>query len=235
MLVDISKCLIIIPTFNESSNIESLINLIFKLHKDISILIVDDNSPDGTYDIVKRLQSAYKNLHLVVREKKSGIAKAYIDGFNYGIQKGYEYFLQIDADFSHNPIYIDSFLELLADYDCVIGSRNVKGGGVEGWGIIRNIISKGGSLYSRIILGLDIKDLTGGFNAYSKNAIEKIGLDSIISEGYCYQVEMKYKAFKHNLKIKEFPIIFTDRQRGESKMSLKIALEAFYKIFKIRF
>lgn len=229
------KKLIIIPTYNEVENIAKLLNEIFnlKLEDDFSVLVVDDSSNDGTIEEVKKLNN--KKVLLLQRPAKSGLASAYIDGIKYGTSLGFDCFIETDADFSHNPKYLKTMFELLNDYDVVIGSRNIKGGGVSGWSFLRNFISKGGSLYSKIVLNCPINDLTGGFNGWRKEILDKINLDNIISKGYCFQIEMKYKAYKNKAKIKEFPIIFEDRKFGKSKMSKGIFFEALLNVLKIRF
>ncbi len=228
------KKLIIIPTYNEVQNIVKLLNEIFnlKLEDDFSVLIVDDSSNDGTVEEVKKLNN--KNLFLLQRAAKLGLASAYIDGIKRGIELGFDCFIEMDADFSHNPKYLKTMFELLNEYDVVIGSRNIKNGGVLGWSFFRNFISKGGSLYSKIVLNCPINDLTGGFNGWRKEILDKINLDNIISKGYCFQIEMKYKAYKNNAKIKEFPIIFEDRKFGKSKMCKGIFFEALLNVFKIK-
>ncbi len=229
--------LIVIPTYNEVKNIGLLIQQInyLLIGHNFSILIVDDSSNDGTLDVIYELKKQYKNLFLLKRKEKLGLASAYVDGFNYGIDHDYDFFVQMDADFSHNPKYLVEMFEKLKEYDVVIGSRYISGGKVKNWGVVRNFISKGGSLYSRIILGCPISDLTGGFNGWTKNILERIDLSKIISKGYCFQVEMKYRAYKCDAKIVEYPIIFEDRKYGVSKMSIFIFLEAFFNIFKLRF
>ena len=229
--------LIIIPTYNEVENIFSIVSKIDEVLKDYSysVLIVDDNSSDGTKDEIIKLQEKFSNVLTINRTGKLGLASAYIDGFKIGIEKGFDSFIQMDADFSHNPEYLKTMFEKLETCDVVIGSRNIRGGSVVGWGFLRNFISKGGSLYSKIILGCPINDLTGGFNAWRKDILEKINLNSIISKGYSFQIEMKYKAFKNKAKIEEFPIIFEDRKLGKSKMSKAIFFEALLNIIKIRF
>jgi dolichol-phosphate mannosyltransferase len=207
-----------------------------KIPEKVDILVIDDNSPDKTAVKVKELMLNNKErLFLLERPEKSGLASAYINGFKWGINKGYSYFLEMDADFSHDPGYIQPMLEKIEDYDVVIGSRNIKGGGVEGWSPVRNFISKGGSLYSRIILGCPIKDLTGGFNLWRKDTLDKIDLDSIISTGYSFQIEMKYKAYKAGCCYVELPIIFKDRTRGKSKMSKGIFFGALANVWRLRF
>ncbi len=232
------KTLIIIPTYNENQNISTLLDEIEKeisKFDNTSILIVDDSSTDGTIETVNKKIEHYKNIQILKRPEKLGLASAYIDGIKFGIKNDFEYFVEMDADFSHNPKYLPTILENLKENDVVIGSRNIKGGSVVGWGFLRNFISKGGSLYSRLILNCPINDLTGGFNGWSRDIIEKINLDNIISKGYSFQIEMKYKAFKNKAKILEFPIVFEDRKYGKSKMSKSIFFEAMLNILKIKF
>ncbi|HOV15261.1 MAG TPA: polyprenol monophosphomannose synthase [Spirochaetota bacterium] len=232
------KTLIITPTYNEKENIADFINAVYENTEglDINILIVDDGSPDGTALIVKDLiEKKYSNkLFILERAGKQGLASAYITGFKWGIEKNYDVICEMDADFSHNPKYIKPMLEYFKDYDVVIGSRNIKGGAVKGWGFTRNFISKGGSLYSRLVLGCPIKDLTGGFNFWKKEVLVKILEKPILSSGYSFQIELKYKSYKNKFKIKEFPILFEDRTKGNSKMSKNIFFEALLKIWKIR-
>jgi len=228
--------LVIIPTYNEAENIISLVNAVFDVvPKNTEILVVDDNSPDGTAKIVEQLASSYSGrLHILNRPEKQGLAAAYLAAFNWGLSRSYNAFLEMDADFSHNPRYIPEMLSGLAAHDAVIGSRNIKGGGVEGWPLLRNVVSKGGSLYSRLVLGCPIKDLTGGFNMWKRETLEKIGPDNIISKGYSFQIEMKFRAWHAGCSVKEIPIIFSDRKQGVSKMSKKIFLEALFNIWKIK-
>ena len=227
------KPLVIIPTYNEALNIKFIINEIFKTCPDINILIVDDNSPDGTAEIVHQMLD--KRIYILKRTKKQGLASAYIEGFKKGIDLGFNRFIQMDADFSHKPEYLPLMLENLKKYDFVIGSRNIKGGGVQNWSFFRNLISKVGSLYSKIILFCPINDLTGGFNGWRKEVLEGINLNNIISLGYSFQIELKYKKKKKGFKYIEFPIIFPDRKYGESKMSKDIFFEALKNVVKIRF
>ncbi|MDR0472088.1 MAG: glycosyltransferase family 2 protein [Treponema sp.] len=232
--------LICIPTYNEVENIERLMFTLFKYlppseHHHFSVLIIDDNSPDGTANIVENLIKKYPDrLYILKRPEKQGLGKAYLAAFDWGLSRGYDIFLEMDADFSHNPKYIPEMVKHIQNYDVVIGSRNIKGGDVEGWSFLRNCISKGGSLYSRIVLRCSVKDLTGGFNMWTKNALLKIGLDRIMSEGYLFQIEMKYRAWRADCSIKEIPILFADRKAGLSKMSKKILFEALIKIWKIK-
>jgi dolichol-phosphate mannosyltransferase len=231
------KTLIVIPTYNEAENIRRLIPVVLMAtaNLNIEILVVDDNSPDGTASIIKEMIKDEKRLHIMERQSKGGLASAYIDGFKWGMKSDYDNFLEMDADFSHNPECIVPMVEQISNYDMVIGSRNIKGGGTEGWPFVRNVISKGGSLYSQIILGCPIKDLTGGFNLWRKETLEKINLDAIISTGYSFQIEMKYKAYKAGCSYLEYPIIFKERAVGTSKMSKKIFFGALINVLLLRF
>jgi len=230
--------LICVPTYNEAENIERFISSVFEflpISQKSDIVVVDDNSPDGTADIVEKLIEKYKGrLYILKRPEKQGLAGAYLAAFNWGLSKGYDVFLEMDADFSHHPKYIPEMLAALQNHDVVIGSRNVKGGAVEGWSFLRTCISKGGSLYSRIVLRCPIKDLTGGFTMWTENALLKIGLNNVFSKGYSFQIEMKYRAWRAGCSIKEIPIIFTDRKLGLSKMSKKIFFEALINVWKIK-
>jgi dolichol-phosphate mannosyltransferase len=230
------KLLVAIPTYNEALNIKPLIKAVFyNIPQNSGVLVVDDNSPDKTAEFVESLFRDYPGrLHLLKRPEKQGLAAAYRAAFSWGLSRGYEMFLEMDADFSHKPEYIPEMLKAIREYDVVIGSRNIAGGGVEGWSVLRNFISKGGSFYARLVLNCPVKDLTGGFNLWHKSAFEKIGLHNIISKGYLFQVEMKYRAFAAGLSIKEIPIVFLDRKIGESKMSKKIFFEALISIWKIK-
>ena len=236
--------LVIIPTYNEAENIADLIPAIQEqfaaIPDDCSILVVDDLSPDGTADVVKSMQGKYKNLYLMEHGEKAGLAAAYLAGFQWAMDKDnpagkhFDACIEMDADFSHKPEYLPTMINLGHSHDAVIASRNIKGGGVEGWSALRNFISKGGSLYSRLVIGVPIYDLTGGFNFWSRKALDAIGLEKIISRGYCFQVEMKARAYKKGLKYVEFPIIFPDRTKGESKMDKKIIIEAMMNVWKLR-
>ena len=221
--------LICIPTYNEVSNISPLLREIFYLYPKIHILIIDDNSTDGTQEILASLSPIYPNLHILKRTGKLGLASAYIDGFSWGLKRGFSHFIQMDADFSHHPRYLSQTLHNLSCFDVIINSRNIIGGGVVGWGISRKILSRFGSLYARFWLGARVMDFTGGFNAYSTRALRAINLHSIKSSGYCFQIEMKYRAYKARLRILELPIIFEDRIAGKSKMSKTIVLEALWR------
>jgi len=230
------RALIVIITYNEIENIALLIPEIFKvIPSSVDILVVDDSSPDGTGKAVETLTREYPDrLHLLTRPEKEGTAAAYIAGFKWGLSRDYDAFLQFDGDFSHNPIYIPKMLEEIKNHDVVIGSRYIKGGGVENWTLSRRIISMGGSLYSRLILSCPVHDLTGGFNMWRKTALEKINLDRVISKSYALQIELKYRARAAGCSIKEIPIIFTDRIRGISKITNNTLTEALVNVLKIK-
>ena len=232
-----SRGVIVIPTYNEIENIEVILEKVFLLDLDVDILIVDDNSPDGTYAKVQELIDADTyggQLHLVIRQNKEGLGKAYIEGFKWCLARDYAFIIEMDADLSHDPKYLPSFIENIKEYDLVIGSRYVEGGGVVNWSPLRKLISFGGSLYSRLILGISIKDVTGGFKCFRREVLESIDLDSILSTGYAFQIEMNYKTALKGFKIKEVPIIFEDRVAGLSKMSKKIFIEALQNVIVLR-
>lgn len=227
------KC-VIVPSYNEIENMNTLLPTLMGLDSEFDVLIVDDSSPDGTGAFVQEFSAKNKRVHLLTRANKEGLGKAYIAGFKWCLEKGYDVITQMDADFSHRPEDLDRILKKISDKDFIIGSRYVPGGQVVNWGLIRKLISRGGSLYSRLILGFPTRDWTGGFNTWKAQVLRDIGLDSIVSNGYSFQIELKYKAQKKGYVAFEEPIVFADRRVGQSKMSLKIVLEAFYKVWLIR-
>ena len=222
----LKKVLVIIPTYNESKNISIIISEIFNVNKDYNILVVDDSSPDGTSDIVVEMQKKYKNLHLIVRGGKLGLGTAYCKGFIWGLENKYKKIVQIDADLSHNPKDIPRLIDESEFNDLVIGSRYISGINVVNWPLRRLILSYCANIYSKIITGLPIYDSTGGFKCYNSEVLESIDLKNIKSSGYSFQIEMNFLTWVKGYKLKEVPIIFTDRTIGESKMSRKIVIEA---------
>ncbi|WP_222593242.1 polyprenol monophosphomannose synthase [Aquella oligotrophica] len=231
------KKLIIIATYNEKDNIEKMLMDVFTSVPDVNILVIDDNSPDKTHEIVEKIitERYPDQLHLMKRSGKLGLGTAYIAGFNWGLERDYDVIGHMDADFSHNPKYLPSMFEALANgYDLVLGSRYVKGGGVVNWGLKRKIISRGGSLYAKIILGLPFNDLTGGFKCFKRKVLETIGINELKSTGYSFQIETTYKTYLNGFKIKEIPIIFEDRVLGQSKMSGSIFKEALLMVLRMR-
>ncbi|POS01251.1 polyprenol monophosphomannose synthase [Flavobacterium croceum] len=229
--------LVIIPTYNEIENIESIIRAVFSLQKRFHILIVDDNSPDKTADKVKQLQEEFpENLFLEIRQKKSGLGTAYVHGFKWALQHQYEYIYEMDADFSHNPHDLEKLYDAchLDTADLAIGSRYVTGVNVVNWPLNRVLLSYFASVYVRLITGMKIMDATAGFICYRKSVLEAINLDKIKFIGYAFQIEMKYRAFCKNFNIKEVPVIFTDRTKGQSKMSGAIIKEAVFGVISLR-
>ena len=221
-----SETIILIPTLNESKNLEKLIPAVFELMPEISVLVVDDNSRDGTGELVKNLQSTHKNLFFLCRTENFGYGKACIEGFKWSLDKPFRYIVTMDADFSHDYKVIPEMLKHLDKYDVVIGSRYVTGGRIENWKLHRRILSKIANLYVRTILGLRIGDLTTGFNAYRKDVLLRVNLDDIKSDGYAFLVELKYKLSILGAKLLEYPIVFYERREGHSKMSSKIIWES---------
>ncbi|MDP2301271.1 MAG: polyprenol monophosphomannose synthase [Ignavibacteria bacterium] len=231
-----SKSVIIIPTYNEMENIPKLIPYIFSLYETgIDILIVDDNSPDGTSEYVKSLMPNEPRLHLITREKKLGLGTAYCAGFKYAIEKKFDFIFEMDADFSHDPKEISNFLSATLNSDLVLGSRYNSGVNVINWPMQRLLLSYFANKYTRIITGMPISDATGGFKCFRRVVLESLDLDNIHSNGYSFQIEMTFKAWKKGFRITEIPIIFTDRQMGKSKMSQKIVREAALMVWKLRF
>ena len=229
------KTIVIIPTYNEISNISELINRILAIDCELDILFVDDSSPDGTGDFLQKISNKQKNIYVISRSKKMGLGTAYIAGFKWAIASNYEYVIQMDADLSHNPSDIVNLLDNIKKYDLVIGSRYLDGFNVVNWPLRRLALSYCANLYVRILTGLPIHDSTGGFKCFKINVLKNINLDQIASEGYSFQIEMNYLSWISNNKIKEISITFTDRTIGDSKMSNKIIIEAIFMVPKIMF
>lgn len=232
-----SDSLVIIPTYNEKDNVEPMIRTVMNLPVPFDVLIVDDNSPDGTAEIVKSLMTEFPDrLHLILRKEKNGLGKAYIAGFQWALQKNYEYIFEMDCDFSHPPKDLIRLREsCVKEADLAIGSRYCKNGKVENWPISRILMSYFASLYVRIVLWLPIHDTTAGFKCYRRKVLQQINLEAIQFTGYAFQIEMKYAAYKFGFKIVEVPIVFKDREKGQSKMSIKIFKEALWGVIKMRF
>jgi len=230
------KTLIVTPTYNEKENLPRFIDAVRSAAPEAHVLVVDDNSPDGTGDIADAYAAKDPKVRVMHRAGKLGLGTAYLQAFEKGLAEGFEQFFEMDADLSHDVRYLPDFFRALDDgADVVIGSRNIPGGGVEGWGLGRHFISKGGSVYSRTILGLPVRDLTSGYKAFTRRALEAIDLASIHSNGYSFQIEMTYRAILRGMRVREVPIVFIDRTAGRSKMSRKIFLEAVGVVWKLRF
>lgn len=227
--------LIVTPTYNERYNLPLFVRATLEVAPKAHLLIVDDNSPDGTGAVADELAQGDDRIRVMHRPGKMGLGTAYVQAFERGLGEGYQYFFEMDTDLSHDPNYLPAFFQALGEgHDVVIGSRNVEGGGVEGWGLGRHVLSKGGSLYSRAILGVAVKDLTTGYKAFSAKALETIDLSSIRSNGYSFQIETTYRALLRGLRVKEVPIVFVDRRAGQSKMNRRIFAEAIMMVWKLR-
>jgi dolichol-phosphate mannosyltransferase len=230
---------LVLPTFNEAENIEPIIRAALPQLASSglphTILVVDDNSPDGTGSIADRLASEIEEVQVLHRERKEGIGPAYLAGFGRGLAEGADLLLEMDADFSHDPADLPRLIEAAEHADLVLGSRYVPGGGVTDWGVGRRLISRGGSLYAKLLLGIPVNDLTGGFKCFRREVLERLDLSGIGTDGYGFQIEMTYRTIKSGFRVKEIPILFRDRRVGSSKMSAKIAVEAFWKVPALRF
>lgn len=230
-----SRVLVITPTYDERENLEEFVAGVLEASAAVDLLVVDDASPDGTGQLADRIAADEPRVSVLHRPGKLGLGSAYLDAFRWGLPRGYAAFVQMDTDGSHDPGYLPQFLTELEDgADLVVGSRNIPGGAVEGWGAGRHFLSKGGSLYSRIILGIGVRDLTSGYKAFSRRALEAIDLGAVRSEGYSFQVEMTYRALLKGLRVVEIPIVFVDRRAGQSKMSRRIVAEAMWMVPALR-
>ena len=234
------KVVIILPTYNERGNIVALLASLQdefqRIRHDMHVLVVDDNSPDGTAEVVARFAGATSRVGLLSRPGKLGLGTAYLDGFRRALAEDASYIFEMDADFSHDPRYLPALLqETETRYDLTIGSRYVRGGATTDWGAIRKVISQGGNIYARLLLGLPIMDATGGFRCYRRRVLESLDLSAIRSNGYSFQIEMVYRTLQAGFRIGETPIIFPDRRVGQSKMSRRIVLEALLTVWRLRF
>lgn len=230
------RVLIVTPTYNERHNLPLFVNATLQVLPQSHILVVDDASPDGTGDEARRLANADSRVHVMHRSGKLGLGTAYRDGFLWGLARGYDLFFEMDADLSHDPKHLPAFLDAAKSGAAVVlGSRNIPKGQVVGWGPGRRLLSKGGSLYARLILGVPVRDLTTGYKAYTRRALELIELSSIRSEGYSFQIETTYRALQAGLRVVEVPITFVDRQAGQSKMNRRIFAEAVWMVWRLRF
>jgi dolichol-phosphate mannosyltransferase len=226
--------MIIIPTYNERDNIEALVRKILALGDNFYITIIDDNSGDGTAEIVDSLAKAETRVHVIHRSAKLGLGTAYLAGFKYALQQEADYIFEMDADFSHDPQCLPNFLAMTDSYDVIIGSRYAKGLAVVNWSLRRLFVSLAANLYARWITGLNLRDCTSGFKCFKRDVLKSIDLSKVFANGYAFQVEMNFRAHRLGYKVGEVPIIFFDRHSGQSKMSIKIAREAFWQLFKMR-
>lgn len=228
------RALIIFPTYNERDNIEKIVHAVLPLDARIHVLIVDDNSPDGTGEIADRLAGDESKVNVLHRDKKDGLGRAYIAGFHWAIEHQYDFIFEMDADFSHGPEYIKDFLREIQNYDLVLGSRYISGVNVINWPMSRLLLSYFANVYTRIITGMPIRDATGGFKCFRREVLEAIDLDAVTSSGYSFQIEMSMRAWRKGFKIHEIPIVFVDRIAGSSKMSKKIMREAIWMVWWLR-
>jgi dolichol-phosphate mannosyltransferase len=224
------RALVLLPTYNEKDNIEKISRQVIAIDPRIEVLIVDDNSPDGTGQIADRLAAENQRIKVLHRTGKQGLGRAYIAGFHYGIEQKYDYIFEMDADFSHQPKYLADHLKNIQTCDISLGSRYIKGGGIENWPKMRWAISYYANVYSRVVTGLPVRDATGGFKCFRRRVLESLDLDNIRSNGYSFQIEVSFRAWLHGFKIQETPIIFVEREAGHSKFSKKIIYEAVFMV-----
>jgi dolichol-phosphate mannosyltransferase len=223
-----------LPTYDEAENLGPMVEAILAATPDVDVLVIDDNSPDGTGRLADQIAAREPRVQVLHRAGKEGLGTAYLAGFAWALQRGYALVLEMDADFSHDPGYLPAMLEKAREADLVLGSRNVPGGGTVNWGLGRRLLSRGGSLYARLILGLPVRDLTGGFKCFRREVLEAIDLPSVECSGYAFQIELTYRAARRGFRVAEIPIVFVDRRVGQSKMSRRIVLEAVRKVWSIR-
>ncbi len=229
------RALVVTPTYNERANLEPFLQGLFEVLPEAHCLVVDDASPDGTGELADDLAGHDERIKVMHRPGKLGLGSAYLQAFEWALREGYDLVFEMDTDLSHDPRYLPDFIEAFGSgADVVIGSRNVRGGGVEGWGLGRHVLSKGGSLYSRLILGLDVHDLTSGYKGFRRQVLEAIDLKAVRSEGYSFQIELTYRAIRKGFRVREVPIVFVDRRAGQSKMSRRIFAEAVLMVPKLR-
>lgn len=228
------KTLVIIPTYNERENIERIVPQVLEQDSSIHILVVDDGSPDGTGKIADQMAQSNDHIHVLHRQGKGGLGTAYIAGFKYALEKSYDLILEMDCDFSHDPRSLPQFLEAIQEADLILGSRYISGVNVINWPMSRLLLSYYANVYTRWVTGLPVRDATGGFKCYRREVLQAINLDKVRSNGYSFQIEMSFRAWKKGFRIKEIPIIFEDRKAGQSKMSKKIVREAIWMVWRLR-
>ncbi len=228
------QALVCLPTYDEKDNVGPITEAILAATPLVDVLIIDDNSPDGTGQLADAIAAREPRVKVLHRAGKEGLGKAYLAGFDWALRQGYELILEMDADFSHDPKYLPGMLEAAKGADVVLGSRNIPGGGTVNWGVGRKIISRGGSLYARTILGIPVRDLTGGFKCFHRKVLESIDLPTVECSGYAFQIELTFRALRRGFRVVEVPIVFVDRRVGQSKMSKRIVLEALGKVWSIR-
>lgn len=231
----LERALVIVPTYNERENLPRLVPMILEQDPRLEVLIIDDASPDGTGRVADRIAAEEASVHVIHREGKQGLGTAYIEGFRWGLERGYDLLFEMDADFSHDPSHLPQFLEAAGEFDVVLGSRYLHGRvTVVNWPMTRLLLSYGANIYARIVTGLPVTDSTGGFKCFRRKVLETIELDRVGSEGYSFQIEMSLRAWRAGFKLGEIPIVFADRDVGESKMSKRIIWEAVWRVWALR-
>jgi dolichol-phosphate mannosyltransferase len=233
-LLPFNQTLIIIPTYNEIDNIERMLDTLFGLYPEVSLLIIEDGSPDGTAKVVKDKQAKYKNLHMIERTGKLGLGSAYITGFKWALEREYNYVFEMDCDFSHDPAQVKDLLEAAQTNDLIIGSRYIEGIRIINWPFRRLLLSYLASIYTRAVTGIPVFDTTGGFKCFTRKALQALNLDNIIAKGYIFQLELNYKVWLSGLRVREVPIIFYERRDGQSKMGGGIIFEALFAVVRLR-
>jgi dolichol-phosphate mannosyltransferase len=234
MSLPFSETLVIIPTFNEIDNIERMVTTLFSKYPAISILVIEDGSPDGTANVVRKMQPTHSNLHMIERKGKLGLGTAYVTGFKWALTRQYNFIFEMDCDFSHDPDHVKDLLAAAQNYDLVIGSRYIDGIRIINWPFRRLLLSYCASIYTRFVTGIPVCDTTGGFKCFTRKALSSLNLDKILSNGYIFQLELNYKVWNKGLSIKEVPIIFYERRDGQSKMSGGIIKEALFAVIMLR-
>ena len=230
-----SEVLVIVPTYNERDNLPAIIAAVHEHLAEADVLVVDDNSPDGTGAVADELAARDGKVHVLHRPGKQGLGTAYVAGFKWALARDYQFVFEMDCDFSHDPKYLPIMLaRARSGADLVLGSRYVAGGGTVNWGPMRKLISRGGSLYARTILAIDVRDVTGGFKCFRRSTLERLDLDSVSAQGYGFQIEMTYRTIKQGMRVEEVPIVFVDRRAGRSKMSRRIFAEAIVEVWRLR-
>ncbi len=229
------KSLIVIPTYNECENIPNLIADVLRIVPTTDVLVIDDNSPDGTGEIVDQIVAQNSHVHVLHRAGKLGLGTAYVRGFEYAIEQGYDCVFEMDADYSHDPHYLPRFFSAIENADLVIGSRYIPGGSTPNWSALRKFVSGGGNIFARAVLGIPVHDCTSGYRCYRTSVLQRFNLETLQVQGYAFQVAMAYNFWKNGFRVREVPIVFVDRRVGKSKMSRKIFVEAFFWVLKARF
>ena len=233
-MTNAARAYVVLPTYNERDNLPAIVPAILAASPELDVLVVDDESPDGTGALAQALAEREPRVRVLHRRHKEGLGRAYLAGFDVALRAGYGRILEMDDDFSHDPGRLPALLAASRDADLVLGSRYVPGGGTRNWGVGRRLLSRGGSLYARLILGIGVRDLTGGFKCFRREVLERIGLETVTTAGYAFQIELTYRALRAGFRVAEVPIVFADRRVGQSKMTKAIVLEALWKVWLIR-